>query len=148
MKISWGWRIAALYIGFVLIVGGMVTAAFLQNDIHLVTKDYYREEIQYQKRLDKMNNLSKQNKSLEMRYDTTGAMVRFRFPDGDKELRGSILFYRPGDKNIDFKIPVSTDSLGAQVMPVGRFKKGKWRVKVDWNNGTTAFYDEKVLELK
>jgi hypothetical protein len=40
IKISWGYKIAALYIGFVLLVLFMVFMA-MQQKIELVSPDYY-----------------------------------------------------------------------------------------------------------
>ena len=48
---SWGWKITILYLGFVGMILTFVIAS-TQQDFHLVSEDYYAEEIAYQTRID------------------------------------------------------------------------------------------------
>jgi hypothetical protein len=54
MHISWGIKIAMLYCGFVALIIIMVSMAMNQK-IDLVSKDYYEQELNYQKKIDKTN---------------------------------------------------------------------------------------------
>lgn len=47
--------IITLFSGFVVLIATMVTISVRQKDIHLVSKEYYKEEIAYQVTLDALN---------------------------------------------------------------------------------------------
>ena len=77
MKLSWGWRIAILYSLFVLFMSTLVIASNHQH-FDLVSKDYYEDEITYQKVIDAGKNQSNLSQSLVIHAD--GRSVTIDFP--------------------------------------------------------------------
>ena len=55
MKLSWGYKIAFVYIIFVAGIGFLVFKASSQK-FDLVTKDYYDQELKYQEVIDQAAN--------------------------------------------------------------------------------------------
>jgi hypothetical protein len=53
---DWGKGIVITLIVFISLMVGLVTICVKQDDIHLVTQNYYEEEIKYQDQIDKMIN--------------------------------------------------------------------------------------------
>ncbi len=58
---SWGNKIAIAYSLFVVLMITLVTMCIKQKDIFLVSDDYYKQEIEFQDRIDKNNNLNSIN---------------------------------------------------------------------------------------
>jgi len=112
MKIGWGWKIAILYSGFVIMILCLVIAANHQH-FDLVSKDYYEEEIAYQKVLDAGKNQSALSHPLNIHAD--GKSVTIDFPDEfkSKVLSGDIQFYAPVNAEWDrnFKINAQDNSV-------------------------------------
>jgi hypothetical protein len=52
---NWGYKIAITFILFGALIIFMVVKSFQQN-IDLVTDDYYQEELKYQQQIDKLEN--------------------------------------------------------------------------------------------
>ena len=57
MKWNWGTKIALSFVGFCGLMIFMTVKSF-NTDFHLVTEDYYAEELQYQDHIDRVKNLS------------------------------------------------------------------------------------------
>lgn len=144
MKVSWGVKIAATYIIFVIGVLVMVLI-FMNQDVHLVTDNYYAKELEYQNQIDKINRTNQLHEQLQIINQPSS--INFIFPQQFKtdKVYGKIHFYRPSDQSKDFEIDISTDSSNSQIVRTEKFSKGVWRVKVDWGVNDNSYYNEKIL---
>ena len=64
---SWGWKIVVLYGLFVMMTLSMVFY-FMGHDVDLVAKDYYRQEIEYQDQIDKIENARSLKEPIDLEY--------------------------------------------------------------------------------
>ena len=142
---SWGYKITFVYGGFVAFVIAMVVLCVKQDDIHLVSKEYYKEEIAYQDQIDKLTNTQQLHGQMGFQYMAEKQVVEFFFPKVLSDVNGEILFFRPSDARKDLKIPVQMDESGKQVVPVAALDKGLWKVKVKWSANHKDFFSEQVL---
>ena len=76
MKIGWGWKIALLYGGFVLLISTMVIASNRQH-FDLVSKNYYDAEIAYQKVIDAGKNQSALSAAITVHASATAVTIEF-----------------------------------------------------------------------
>jgi hypothetical protein len=146
MKISWGIKIAASYILFVAGVLIMVFV-FMNQDVPLVTDNYYAEGLEYQNKIDKINRTNQLEEQLQIINQQDE--IKFIFPKqfDYKSLGGKIQFYRPSDSSKDFVVDIDTDSSLTQHVAKQKFIKGIWKVKVDWGSNSNYYYNEKILML-
>ncbi len=144
---NWGTKIALIYAGFVAFSITMVVVCVKQNDIHLVSKEYYKEEIAYQDQIDKLQNAEQLRGQLGFQYIGEKQVVEFFFPQFLADATGEILFFRPSDARKDVKIPVRMDESGKQVVPVAQLDKGLWKVKIKWSANNKDFFSEQVLVI-
>jgi hypothetical protein len=143
MKLNWGHKIAiviVLFMGFILV---MVFIMF-QYDVDLVAKDYYKQEIAYEKELDKKRNFRdlKEKPSLQISHDKK--TLELTFPQSMAE--GEILFFRPGNVRKDFKIALQLQN-NKQTLAIDKLDKGLWRLKINWENAGEKYYWEEKVEL-
>ena len=144
---NWGFKIAIVFIGFVVLMVSMVTICFRQKDIHLVEKQYYEKEIAYQNQIDIETNTASLKHPPVIRYHSDNQTVKVEYPSQNEIESGSILFFRPSDASKDFVINVSVDD-DSQTIPVGHIQKGLWRVKMEWTDTSGKFYlEEKIVVL-
>jgi len=145
MKLNWGTFIAIGYSVFVLFVIFMVYSAF-GEDYDLVTEDYYAQEIAYQDRIDRTSRANRLENSLQVTLE--GNNLKVIFPQNNKTLSGSIQCFRPSDESKDFTETFNTSS-GSFGIPLNRFIKGKYLIKVDWTSVEEAggFYQEQVIVI-
>ena len=141
MKISWGTGIVTAIVIFMAII--IATVIFMMNqDVDLVSSDYYEKGIKYQEQIDMENRSQRLKDNVKMEWN--GEMFEISFPDEfeDQAISGEIFFYRPSDSKKDFRLPLNlTDR--KQYIPVQGLEKGLWRVKLNWNlNNKDYYYSE------
>ena len=145
MKISWGWRIGILYVGFVLFMGTLVIASNRQH-FDLVSKDYYGEEIAYQKVIDAGKNQAALSQPLSIH--ASGQSVTIDFPDEFKSrsLSGDIQFYSPVDADWDrnFKINAQNNTV---TIARSALKNTRYTIKISCNVDGKSYYQESEIML-
>jgi hypothetical protein len=141
MKLNWGTGIAIFYIVFVLFTGFMVYKAF-GEDFDLVTEDYYAQEIKFQDKIDSRTRAEKLDASLQSVVD--GKNLKIIFPQQEEALSGSINCFRPSDETKDFTESFETAN-GFHTIPLNKFIKGKYLIKVDWSANDIEYYQEQTI---
>ena len=131
-----------LFMAFILFL--VFKTSTVNNE--LVTEDYYKQELDYQNKIDKMGHVQGSGATLSQSNEA----VLLKFPDSlvSVGIKGSVEFYRPSDASKDIKLPLALGSNGEQVFPKGLFTKGLYMVKVDWNQKGIEYYQEQELYLR
>jgi hypothetical protein len=144
MKFNWGVGITLICAGFVLLCV-VTTIIFMNQDVELVSNNYYEKEIKYQ---DKINILKRtRDLHADVNIECNGSLVTLQFPNflNSKSKSGDIHFFRPAGEKNDFKVSVSPDSTGSQIISSGRLIKGLWKIAIDWKTDNDQFYSEKSI---
>ncbi len=148
-KSRWGIGIFALYGGFVVFILICVAFASLQS-FDLVESDYYQKGLDYQQRIDGMNRTATSGGSPSFGYDAALNAMIISFPTAiaAESLRGTVTLFRPSNAQWDRTIPLRLASDKRQVIPVDNLARGRWRIKIDWSVGDTAYYAEDFFDLE
>ncbi len=144
---NWGKKIAIVYLSFVGFMGFLVWKFLQQDDIHLVSQDYYQKELAYQDNIDKMNNTNQLSSELKFNYQTDKQLVSLNFPKESIGSTGEINFYRPSDARKDFAVKLDIASVENQSIPVSKLDRGLWVVKVTWNKDGKGYYKAEKMTL-
>lgn len=133
MKINWGTGIViafVLFIGFILFfVIRTFTLPEYQHD--LVDDEYYKTELKYQEEIDKQNNLKNLDEEITFVKVDNGFEINFPsifFADNTK---GTVSFYRPSNKVLDFQTPIEITE-GKMLIPNEKLVEGNWNVVIDF----------------
>ena len=145
---NWGWKIVVLYSLFVIMTLTMVFY-FMRQKVDLVAEDYYKQEIEYQDQIDKINNARSLKEPVGFQVLSKDGMIQLTFPKAhiDNGIKGEVQLYRPSDAGMDKRIAINPGNDGVQNIGVGSLKKGLWRVKISWKSAGKDYYDERVLTL-
>lgn len=143
---SWGWKITLLYGGFVTM---MVTLVILssQQDIPLVRDDYYEHDLKYNEHLIRMANSQKLTKNVGVNYDESNEKITLQFPEEMTSLSGDILVFRPSQEGIDFTLPIEQLTNNTLTFGTSEMLKGKWKLKINWENESKTYYKEVTLDI-
>jgi hypothetical protein len=144
---NWGNKIALVYGGFAAFIISLVVLCARQTDIHLVSPDYYKEEIAYQNQIDQLSNAHHLKEKLQFHYEAQQKRLQLHFP-ASTERSGEILFFRPSDARKDLKMDIRPDAQGNQAIPVGQLDKGLWKVKIHWQAGQQQYLAEETLVIQ
>jgi len=143
--LNWGWGIAIVYGLFLIVAIG--SAIFTTNlDYFLVSEDYYREGIDYQRQIDKIKRTSNLSESVNWLYDQNTQTVQFKYPENLSS--GKIVFYRPSNSQLDRYVKIKIDENKQQIVNVRNWQKGLWKIKVDWQMNTETYYNEGSIDIK
>lgn len=141
MKFNWGTAIIlaiAAFITFIMyFVVSMSTDKKMEHD--LVTEEYYKKEIDFQNQLDKETNSQKLAENLRLEKTSEGLMLHFPKDLDLTKIDGQVFLYRPSNKQLDNRIPLSLSS-HQMLIPDKHFVDGRWNIEVDWSYGDESYF--------
>jgi hypothetical protein len=145
MKISWGTRIAILYITFVVLMVTLVSASMRQK-FELVADDYYQQEVQFQQVIDASANRAALQEPVAIR--TGKDSIGFVFPAGFRgtELKADILFYAAANSAWDRKWSLATADHHLSVPREG-LHPTVYQVKISWQAEGKQYYEQHTINL-
>lgn len=144
-KMSWGVKIAMLYSGFVVLMVTLVTLS-MKQDFHLVSDDYYQEEIEYQQVLDAGKNQAALSKPVSV--SANGDHINIAFPDEFKEqlINGTVQFYSPVNSNWDKTVTMTNVETSYSVSK-DELISTRYKVKLSWEAAGKKYYQETDINL-
>ncbi|APQ16053.1 FixH family protein [Maribacter hydrothermalis] len=146
MKINWGTGIVIAilaFMGFILFF--VVTMTTSHNANHdLVTEEYYKAELGYQKEIDAEQNARRAKEQIQLQKVTDGLLVIFPKGYDNTNITGNVSLYRPSNKHLDFNLPiVLSDS--HLLIPDKRLLDGRWDIKIAWKHNGKEFLHKESL---
>jgi len=144
MKLNWGFGIFAFYTAFVVFMLFLVFRSS-QEQVDLVTEDYYQKELEYQDIIKRKDNALKLDTGLS--YSIKKMNVDLRFPPSQKELEGKIVVYRPSNKNFDKSFDILLDQNNEMTISLDNSPLGLYKMKVSWKADSKDYYIEKDIYL-
>ncbi len=145
MKINWGTGIVLALVGFISFILYFVVRMGLDDRANhdLVTEEYYKAELGYQKEIDAEKNA---NKNARITMDRTPDGLVLNFPEklDPKKIKGTVSLYRPSNKHLDFDLPVSLSNTHL-LIPDKRLLDGRWDIKVSWQYGHELYMHKESL---
>ncbi len=148
MKKAWRWPvgIAVIYGSFVILLLSALVV-FNMNNIELVQDDYYADQVKYQEQIDRIaraKNLQKPVK-IELQHEQQAVVLQFPEFFSPDSLEGSITFYRPSSRALDYTLPLNLDQNRQQKLTVANLAKGLWKIKVAWEADGKDYYQEQTI---
>lgn len=142
---SWSKAIILSFILFAVFVAAMVTVC-VRQDIGLVTRDYYKEELQYQEQLDRKQNAL----NLEARPDIVVREdnLEIHYAEMDAVSTGTVTLFRPSNAALDreFRLLVPS-SEAVQRFPLRGAVKGLYKARMRWVMRGKEYFMEKVIVI-
>ncbi len=136
---NWGKGIVLAFLLFAVFILSFVYKMMHQN-IDLVREDYYKEEINYTAKMDKLANAGKTKATLNYQKAAKNVEVVL----GSEASAASLHFYKPDDKRLDFKIPVPSARTSNYSM--AQKAPGKWKLALHWTEHGNECIKELVID--
>ena len=151
MKFNWGTGIFIVLVIFVLSMAMLVIIANNQ-EVNLVTQDYYPKGISYQDQIDKEKRTKQSTTGLTIKQDETNITIGFPdLYDGNKisgTIIGEILFFYPVSYRYDRKFKINLDDSFNKNIPKDSIRPGRCIIKVEWTVDSLDYYQEQEMILK
>jgi hypothetical protein len=138
---NFGKWIVVSFVLFALFIGTLVTFC-VREDISLVSKDYYKEELDYQTQIKRLNNTEHLQQKPRIQYiDHVGLRVVW---DAETKIeKGELKLFCPSNSKLDKNFALKSSS--EQVFEMAAVKKGMYRVKLVWTmDGLEYYYEEQI----
>ena len=133
MKINWGTGIVISIVLFMIFILYFVYKSLTPEYSHeLVSEDYYKDELHYQKEIDKLNNAVKLESKISLKNSEKGITIQFPDSLNYQDVKGNISFQRYSNSVLDFSKNIDLTS-NKIVIPDSLLVSGKWIIKIDWN---------------
>ncbi|MFN3999223.1 FixH family protein [Algoriphagus sp.] len=140
---DWGKGILLTIIAFVGFILTLVIISVRQDDIHLVTENYYEKEIKYQDQIDRETSAAGLDREVLV-FDFQSKSMVLDLPVGAK---GNLQLFRPSDARLDQEVSLEILEEGKTTVPLEKLKSGYWRVQLTWTENGVDFYQEKKINL-
>ena len=136
---NWGTK---LIIGMGLFMSFIITLVVLMirsETDDLVDSDYYEKGIEYDKDYVRKNQLIED--MAEPKISITDLLkITFKSPS-----KGSIRFIHPSDKTQDNTLPIDTGSDNQVQIPLNEYRKGYWKISIEWQSNEKSYLFEKNI---
>ena len=146
-KISWPAGIIFVLAAFIIFILSFVyKATFIADyDHHLVSEDYYKDELNYQQEIDQLNNAAELNQNITYKKVTEGLLISFPSEFDPAQISGTISFQRLSNDKLDFEFPIALETTDYLILDEN-LVEGKWNVKIEWVvNDKTYLFKEQIM---
>lgn len=143
MKISWGYKILIVYLGFVAGILFMVYKAS-QEKFDLVTPNYYEAELKFQNVIDNKQRVAELSAPPKITHSVNTVNVQLPVEFMDKEVKGELYLYRASDASKDVRKNFTTAKSFVQV-PLAADLSGAYELKLSWQADGKTFYHEQRI---
>ncbi|MBL0337364.1 MAG: FixH family protein [Chitinophagaceae bacterium] len=144
---NWGYRLLFTFLAFGAMIGYLVIRSF-GTTYELVEKDYYSNELAYQKVIDANKRTNLLQTSLTLNQTDAGITLQLPAEMKNKKVTGTVWFYCDYDQRKDFRIGLQTDTDAAQLIDVNKISPGDYLVKTTWDCDGQSYYAEKLMKVK
>ena len=141
---NFGRGIFFAFVFFATFIGSLVYVC-VRQDISLVSKNYYQDELRHQSKIDQIQN-ARQLEAQPVITFTEGA-ITIDYQDWQSIHQGKLTVLRPSDPDLDESFDIVGGREPRQTFPLKKWRSGLYRVSLQWTTDSKEYYVEKVLIL-
>jgi len=142
---TWGTKLLLVFTAFALLMSPLVYMCMKQK-LELVSKDYYKDELRYQDKIDGMNNANKIGNVL-IQENQENVSIQLPKEVQGLALKGQATFYCTVNSLNDRTLPLEVNDEGFMLISKTKLAKAKYLVKLNWQIGNDLYYTEKKLSV-
>lgn len=143
-KLHFGHGVLFVMIIFASGISYLVYRCYNQR-VDLVSADYYDQEINHDKKMEKIKNNSSLTDPISISIQDF--FINIKYPNNLKSIIGKVKFYKPDNESYDSEKEI-TFSNGYQIIPLNDIRKGRWKVSIDGISNGIGYYYEKYINVK
>lgn len=142
---NWGNKLMIVFLVFAGLMATLVYKA-VNTKYELVSKDYYKDELRYQDKIDGVNNSNKIG-NISVNQDESQLVVSLPKEMKGIATEGEIWLYCSSDESKDRKIALQVDEEGRQFIAKNTLRKGNYQLKLTYKSGGSNYYSEQNLTV-
>jgi hypothetical protein len=138
---DFGKWIVVAFVLFALFIGTLV-AVCVRQDISLVSKEYYKEELAYQDQIVRIANTEKLTLKPKM---TKVNKVTLQLTFSQQVEKGELKLFCPSNPKMDKTFSINSSENNIQLFNVETLQKGMYRAKLSWTMDKKEYFYEEVI---
>ncbi len=142
----WPLGICVVFALFFIGMATVVVIAATHRD-HLVSDNYYEQELKFQSQIDSAARTSQSGAAI--RYDAAAGCLVIALPAAQmaQKISGTIELYRPAEAKLDREFLLEPQADGSQTLNVSKLAAGLWLARVKWNTGGENYFLEQKITI-
>jgi hypothetical protein len=141
---NWGKSIILAFVLFAGFIASLVVVC-LRQDISLVSKDYYKEELLYQEQIQRLNNAAALKERPVITIEDNELLLRFALLD--KVDGGELKLFCPSNSRMDRIFTIGNSEQLTQSYSVEGLQRGMYRAKLRWTIDGKEFFQEEIINI-
>ena len=141
---NWGKWIVVSFALFAAFIGTLVLVC-VRQDINLVSKNYYADELAYQQQIERINNTAQLSKKPTIRV--VDRVIEIEYDYFNSLQSGELKLFRPSDVRLDKQFTLQPQNGSAQQFDVSTLPGGMYRLKMLWSMDGKEYYVEDMITL-
>ncbi|MDX1472127.1 MAG: FixH family protein, partial [Flavobacteriaceae bacterium] len=110
-----------------------------------VVEEYYKQELAFQEEIDAEENLKSLSSKIKGQKTADGWLLSFPTEMEESVVSGTIEFYRPSNKKLDFQRPLDIEN-NVLLIPDENLVGGRWDISIRWKSKTKEFlYKDRII---
>ena len=141
---NWGKWIVVAFVLFAVFIAALVTVCMCQ-DVSLVSKDYYKQELAYQDQIERISN----SNSLDSKpsFSIASDTLQLQLNSAVQLDRGELELFCPSNEKMDRHFIVEPGIPSPQKYALTGLQRGMYRIKLTWHMNGKEFYQEQIINL-
>ncbi|HUH74253.1 MAG TPA: FixH family protein [Chitinophagales bacterium] len=144
---NWGYKIFLVIIVFVVGMLSMVYIAMQQTN-EMFDENYYVQEMKYQSLIDAKKALNAIQTEPIIQQDQQFVTIQLPATSFENIEEGSVNFLKQDNKIHDLKYKLTPDSTGRFLVQKSEFKRGMYKIRVEWNNQKSHYYSDENIYIR
>lgn len=141
---NFGRWIVLAFVLFAAFIGTLV-AVCVRQDVSLVTKNYYEEEINHQQKINRLTNAQHLVVKPEIRL--TADRISVEFTDFERVAAGELKLLRPSNARLDHTFSITGSVRDEQQFSLRATEPGLYRASLKWTMDGQEYFVEKIIVL-
>jgi hypothetical protein len=141
---NFGKWILVAFLLFAVFIGTLVTVC-VREDVSLVSKSYYQEELVHQDKIEKIKNTQALGSLPQIQF--VDGQLQVDYADFDKVEDGSLKLLRPSDARLDQTFDLKSSIGSTRNFTLSSWDRGLYRATLQWTMGGKKYYLEKLIVL-
>jgi len=141
---NWGKSIVLAFVLFVMFIGTLVTVC-LRQDISLVSRNYYQEELAYGQHISRLENTNQLSTRPEIALEESNLVIRYN--DFSRVTAGAIDLFRPSNAALDKSFEFRSGAESTRIFDVSTLPAGMYKVRMQWTMDNKEYFIEEIVNL-
>jgi hypothetical protein len=135
-----------IIVAFLLFAGFIATlvTVCLKQDVSLVSKNYYQDELQYQAQITRVSNT--QALASKPLINLNQQKLTIDFTEASSIESGYVQLFCPSNEMMDRRFEITNENF--QWFDLGDLQTGMYRARMRWTMNGKEYYQEKTLYLQ